>query len=389
MSESRVSNIESLRVLATLLLVTYHAIGPDAQTQLHIDYPHPLRLFADFGIDLRMPLFAFIAGWVYALKPVSRSSFGHFTTRKVKRLVIPGLVAAILLWIVGRSFFSNTIASGAELIEVLTLTFAHYWFIHAILLILLSIALIESLNRAALRHRTLLALALMLLALPTLHVPYVETARAQYLAPYFLFGMVACRRPDFLAKRKHLLVAAALVACAAAAYMNFEYYEQTGILNADRRDLQSGLMSFGLILLLLFLLPSTRLLATFGTLSFTIFLYHPFGTSAARRLMWFFGVENVWFIMVVATIAGVLVPLALHLLLSRWNVTRALFLGLGAKAPDGPRGLFREVFRSRTETVVDVPGTSDRADAADRTTQTAFGRVASVGLEVPPVSKAV
>ena len=44
-----------MRGLAVLLLVSFHVIGATSDAGLQLDYPHPLRVFADLLIDLRMP----------------------------------------------------------------------------------------------------------------------------------------------------------------------------------------------------------------------------------------------------------------------------------------------------------------------------------------------
>jgi hypothetical protein len=44
--------IETMRGLAVLLLVSFHVIGAASNAGLQLDYPHPLRLFADLLIDL-------------------------------------------------------------------------------------------------------------------------------------------------------------------------------------------------------------------------------------------------------------------------------------------------------------------------------------------------
>uniref|UniRef100_UPI0035AFCA27 acyltransferase family protein n=1 Tax=Paracoccus sp. TaxID=267 RepID=UPI0035AFCA27 len=82
--------IETVRAIAILVLVSFHVIGgPEAGRGLGLQAPHPLRYYADLLIDIRMPLFAFIAGAVYALRPVRVEKLGSFLVGKFRRLALP------------------------------------------------------------------------------------------------------------------------------------------------------------------------------------------------------------------------------------------------------------------------------------------------------------
>lgn len=49
--EKRISNIETLRLVAVFSLVAYHTIGASPGNGLELGYPHPLRYAADALID--------------------------------------------------------------------------------------------------------------------------------------------------------------------------------------------------------------------------------------------------------------------------------------------------------------------------------------------------
>ena len=59
--------IDTLRGLASVLLVTYHVIGTGSDSGLRIPDGEPVQLFNDSLMYLRMPLFSFLSGFVYAL----------------------------------------------------------------------------------------------------------------------------------------------------------------------------------------------------------------------------------------------------------------------------------------------------------------------------------
>lgn len=87
--------LQTIRGLACLLLVIYHAVGPTADSGLRLSstssWHHATSLF-DF---IRMPMFAALAGFVYARKRVSADSFAAFWTRKSLRIIAPLLFATI------------------------------------------------------------------------------------------------------------------------------------------------------------------------------------------------------------------------------------------------------------------------------------------------------
>lgn len=74
---------------------------------LELDYLHPLRIFAVLLIDLRMPLFAFIAGYVYGLRPIRARDYPAFALDKLRRLVVPAGIA-ILIFVLIANVKGNT-----------------------------------------------------------------------------------------------------------------------------------------------------------------------------------------------------------------------------------------------------------------------------------------
>lgn len=72
-------------------------------------------------------------------------------------------------------------------------------------------------------------------------------------------------------------------------------------------------------------------------MAFTIYLYHPFGTSLARRLFERLEVEAGIGRFVGGLIIGLALPVMIHVLAHRLGLTRRLFLGL--RASSGSRRL--------------------------------------------------
>lgn len=321
------SNIETMRVIATFLLVAYHAVGPNAQAALGVPYPHPIRIGTDVLIDARMPIFGFIAGWVYALRPVTLATFNGYLTGKIRRLIIPGLTAALIYWLLGLFVFPNSVATNGTFLNVITLSYIHFWFLQSIFILLIVIGLGEALAGRTMGPWLLLGLAALILLSPRFTFGLLRIGGAQYLAPFFLFGMFISRHGDLLARYRVPGLIAAALAVAIGVAMNLAIYRADGVFSFDRRDLQSFFMAFGLIGLLYLALPRIKALAAFGSASFTIYLYHVLGTSGARRAADIAGLDNIWLVFFLVVATGIALPVAAHWVLSKFSLTRVIFLG--------------------------------------------------------------
>src|SRR6185295_5386420 len=62
--------LQTLRGVACLLLVAFHAIGNHPTSGLHVADDSSFRFFANLFQYVRMPLFTFLSGFVYAYRPV-------------------------------------------------------------------------------------------------------------------------------------------------------------------------------------------------------------------------------------------------------------------------------------------------------------------------------
>nr|WP_295373390.1 hypothetical protein [uncultured Sphingosinicella sp.] len=78
--------------------------------------------------------------------------------------------------------------------------------------------------------------------------------------------------------------------------------------------------------LLLSVMPQLGWLAAIGVYSYTIYLYHVFGTAGFRIVAGYFGAEQ-FPVFVGATMAGILVPIAIHKCLADVPIASRAFLG--------------------------------------------------------------
>ncbi|MFT6073182.1 MAG: hypothetical protein ACJAZ1_000088 [Yoonia sp.] len=319
--------LETVRALAVVLLVSYHVIGSGPGAGLHLDYPHVGRLLADALVDVRMPLFAFIAGYVYAMRPVARSNYAGFLRGKFHRLYIPGVVAAFAFAVTSLVFIPSNGLDVSVLWHLFFLPFAHYWFLQAILLIFILYGALD----AALNHRgTGIILALSILAYfyyPRPLVNFMSFSQAVYLLPYFLLGVLFLRRNIWIDARSGWIIASGLVVIALGLWWNLQILADTGHLSADRDDLHSLGTGFAVCAVCVLGLPRVRAVEVIGPFAFTIYLYHIFGTAGMRELLQWLEITQIPVLFFASLAAGIGVPVAVHLTAKRFALTRRFVLG--------------------------------------------------------------
>ncbi|QJF53385.1 acyltransferase (plasmid) [Roseobacter ponti] len=329
--EAALHNVNTLRYFATALLVAFHVVGASETGGMQVGYPSVWRMFADGLIDVRMPLFAFIAGAVYALRPLLLSDISGFCTGKFYRIVLPGIAASVIFLVICNLVLKNGFAYGADPLSAVLLSMGHFWFLQAILIIFLVVGGLDALLRyraAALLFAGAVGLTLVRSALPLPALQYLMIDGAVYLAPYFLLGMLLFRHHAWVAARKQIIVPVALGLFGIGLAMNIAFYQETGHLSQIRFDAQSLAQGIGIILLAQLLFPRVALLDRLAVFSFTIFLYHPFGTAAVSRSLTYLEVDALSLHFVLGLVAGLVVPCLIHLLAARSDWSRRLILGL-------------------------------------------------------------
>lgn len=319
--------IETLRVVATFLLVAFHSVnGP--QMKALTGPSHPLQMATDFLVDVRMPLFAFIAGYVYAARPIGRFTLPAFAAGKARRLLVPGAVATLAMATAANLFDRRFGVPIAEIWTIFVYSYAHFWFLQSIFLILLTVAASEKMFGGGAVGILLVGSSLAMILGYAPSTELFSANGAAFLMPYFAIGVVVFRQSAALARHRPLFVAAAAAMLLAGAIWNVAILYETGAFSKDRTDLQSYAFGVGMCLLLILFPVRIPQLAAFGTFGFTIYLYHVFGTAGAREVLLTLGVGNPWPIFAASVGAGFLLPAALHLLARRSAPARRLVLGL-------------------------------------------------------------
>jgi peptidoglycan/LPS O-acetylase OafA/YrhL len=322
--------IESIRALAVLMLVAYHVIGSSPEAGLHLRYPHPLRILADFLVDVRMPLFAMISGIVYTLRPVQPEHIGAFAIGKIRRLVLPGAVAITLF-----AFFSSLFPSKFSPENFLSIYFypyAHFWYLQAILVIFATYCVFDIFTRGRFLLSTF-GLAMALLISPLTITNFFSISSALYLLPYFILGMVLSRRHEYIQSAYPLILILATIFLAVGFAMKIHGYEHSGVFSADRRDVRSLLAGLGVCTFAALAVPSLKALDWIGPPSFVIYLYHVLGTSGMRQLLDYLHIKSITVHMIMGTLAGILFGYGIYQIAQFHPLARLIVCGQRPSVP--------------------------------------------------------
>lgn len=331
--------LDTLRGLACLLLVAYHVVGSDPSSGLRIQ-DGPLRLLNDGLAYLRMPLFTFLSGVVYGLRPFAGDSRA-FLGGKLRRLLVPMLFIGTL-FALAQSFIPGTNFQASSSSRVWWLMHAepvaHFWFVEALFWVFLLVWALERARWLATARQFATVWMLAVAVTMTVRAPHwFALDGAFYLLPYFLGGLAITRfallpRLATPAMRV-LLVVTAIVAIA-----------QLGVPtpNPDRFTPWVLLAGVALCALLLGLGWRSTWLARIGTSSYAIYLLHVFFTSAARLGLNTAELPPLLPMLPLQIAGGVLFGVGGPMLVEHWarrhDTTRLLLLGKAPRrAPAPPR----------------------------------------------------
>jgi fucose 4-O-acetylase-like acetyltransferase len=316
---ARSLQIDTLRGLACVLLVMFHTIGMDRTAGLRVPDEHGLRLFSDLFAYFRMPLFAFLSGCVYALRPLT-GDLQAFMAGKVRRLLIPMLTVGTLFAVL-QTHTPGANFSGYDWYLLHIQPVAHYWFLESLFLIFLLVAALEKLGCLRSAKSFLIVWIASAAAFCVEGVPiYFGFRGALYLLPFVLLGIAGQRFGRGLSDARVRTGAAALF-CAIAAYA---VLRRAG-LPSTQSLVALGIGSCGCIFLL-----RTRMqidwLARLGAYSFSIYLFHSVFSAASRILLSRAFDLSLWPLLVAGVATGLALPIAVELAIRRSGFSIGLWM---------------------------------------------------------------
>jgi surface polysaccharide O-acyltransferase-like enzyme len=322
--------VETLRGLACLFLVAFHVIGSHATSGLHVAEDSPYRRFAILFQHLRMPLFTFLSGFVYAYRPVVQGRWRDFTSKKLSRLLLPLLCVSTLYYLMTMVVPDATgkipLQQGWR---IYFFPYVHFWFLQAIILIFATVVLLEAMQLLATIGRWVgVLVAAMAIHLYVAHQgsenAFFSWVDASYLAPYFLLGLGANRFRELLL-RPALIWIVAFCFLGAMAFHSFTVVTHGHV--AAPGTVIGLLIGVTGTLTLVYFFPHLRVLELLGAYSFTVYLFHPFFVAGSRAVLKFAHIGSTELGFAVGLAAGVIGPPLLEMALRSMPWPRRYLLG--------------------------------------------------------------
>tara|TARA_Y100000310_G_scaffold95178_1_gene93016 strand:+ start:3293 stop:4246 length:954 start_codon:yes stop_codon:yes gene_type:complete len=311
--------IDTLRGLACIFLVGYHVIGNNPSNGLHIESGF-LREINDLLETVRMPLFTFLSGMVYAFRPLSEN-WPKFLKGKARRLLIPMLVVGTLFALIQALVpGTNNKIDNWWLLHIYPVQ--HFWFVEALFWVFILIIPLE-LNRL-LNSRLVTGLIIAAFLALAVGQPYTKLLAFKgfiYLTPFFLFGMSIVRfkippLPLFPSLFGFIGIMAAI------------YFLTDGVYGRSLLGCVIGMFSCYFLLGLKF---QIHWLAKIGIYSYSIYIFHVFFTAASRIIAnkLFSVPDEINF--VIGLLFGIMGPIAVYLVAKQFPLGKLLFLGESQK----------------------------------------------------------
>jgi len=325
--------IETLRGLACVLLVAYHVVGADPGRGLGVE-TGPLRWMNDGLAYLRMPLFTFLSGLVYGLRPFAGGSLAPLGG-KARRLLVPMLVVGTFFAVV-QSLTPGTHDAFGPWYLLHLQPVAHFWFVEALFWVFVLVWLLEW--RAWLsgpRGYALAVVASCALYLSVRGWSWLGVEGAIYLLPYFLVGLAVSRFSLLeLLSTPSVKVWVTVAAALAIVAMGMP------VPNPDRRTVAMLAAGVALCLLAVGSGMTVTWLAGVGRYSYAIYIFHVFFTAFARIALDRLAIDHLPTDMVLGVTLGLAGPMVLARAASRHRWPALLLLGhvvRGRARPDTSR----------------------------------------------------
>jgi fucose 4-O-acetylase-like acetyltransferase len=326
LNKARISQIDTLRGIACILLVLFHTVGEDLNSGLKLPHDHWLQQLNHVIGYFRMPLFAFISGYVYAYRPYQGQT-ADFIKSKAQRLLLPVITVGTAFALLQASI------PGTNQYHVVTwwtlhiYPVGHFWFLQSLFLVFLVVLLLERMKALQTSAQVVFAFGASSLLYVLWEPPrLLSIYGAVFLMPFFLGG---------LASKRFQFNQARMVSIAAIALMGAGLYVALLLERGNLADLATIVLGLSTSFLLLQSRFDNRALAYLGTFSFAVYLLHVFFAAASRMALIRMGVSDIYVLLAAGVFVGVTGPVLSAMLIMRYQLLNFLLLGASAKqTPD-------------------------------------------------------
>jgi peptidoglycan/LPS O-acetylase OafA/YrhL len=327
------ARVQTMRGIACMLLVAFHTIGSSSASQLHVPDNSFYREFTNLFVHVRMPVFTFLSGLVYAYRPMRPGHALEFSGKKLRRLGVPLIVASTLLYCLHFAMH-HVVPPLSQMWTIYAFPYWHLWFVQALLIVFAVLIVLESLGALATFSRFLVVWVLALglyWSAPFATHNVLGLYNATFLLPFFLGGLAAHRFRNVL-HIKPALIATTLCFVLSQGFHTYVVLTRdlAPIEPVEHRSVLNLLIGLSASLCAVQLLPRMRLMEQIGASSYPIYLYHPLFVSALLFATSAQGITSTSLRLVLGAAAGVVGPMLMEHVAGRIPWGQLLLEGKGA-----------------------------------------------------------
>jgi len=258
-----------------------------------------------------MPLFAFLSGLVYAIRPV-QENWKPFVRGKAKTLLIPLVVVGSFFAVV-RAIMPGTNATLSDFNwqTLHVVPFEHFWFIQALFIIFVLISIVDYYGLASSVGKFFVFCAISISIYSVWQYPpvYFGLSGAVFLLPFFLIGLGFKRFFNCYLNRKYFLlfISVLIISLIYSQYYILYYGEPV-------RKVSFLTILVGGLFAILFVASGFKnsFLSYVGFYSYAVFLFHVFGSAGVRVLLNSSGINNVIVHLVLGLGCGLALPIIIQ-----------------------------------------------------------------------------
>nr|WP_321457735.1 acyltransferase [uncultured Cohaesibacter sp.] len=333
-------SVETIRGLACIFLVSFHAVGGNPDQGMAVGANDWLYLLQQAFGDMRMPLFSFISGFVFLSFPMNGGSFKTLTGKKARRLLLPLASVGSFCWLV------RTVMGMEHVPYYMVYFYAYniYWYLQSTFLMMALFLLVNyfSMKHAqpkeyqSIANMNALGLGILGAVVLTFMFPGVTAIlsiqKVFYLLPFFMAGYLLGQVLHTVRQRTrpiHKVIAFVLL----VNLVIWGWVLSVGGYSYESVARRAICIPIGILtaLSLFVLAPKVRLLAWVGDKSYAIYLFHIFFT-AATEMVWrkVLPTLDIHYGYPVFLAAGIMGPIILSWFILQIPLSRWLVLGLPA-----------------------------------------------------------
>ena len=315
--------LQTLRGIACFLVVYFHVIGT-SETGLKLQSNNFYVTVSDFFIYIRMPLFTFLSGYVYGYRRFF-GGFLEYLNGKIRRILIPFIVVSSVFVYIQMMVPGVNSSVDFNILTFYLYPYAHFWFLQSIFTIFILYSFFDYVTKRENVYLIYLFLvSILLFFLSDFFTDFLSFSRTLYLLPFFTLGLLVNEyKLENLSGHKVKLLSVIFFLCL---FMHVIFIYKGIFIN------RTGMLAFILGCLgpyiLLYYCFKSNFFILIGGFSYSIYLYHVFGTAFSRIVLYRLDIDSIHLHVLVGLFLGVFVPILFHIVVRKNKVLSLLFLGI-------------------------------------------------------------